>query len=334
VRRVLVTGGTGFLGRHLADALAGAGWHVRLLDVHPPDGPMDHEHIIGDVRDGDTLARAVRDCEVVVANAALVPVTRASLATFRSVNVDGTRRTLEAARAEGSYVLYVSSTAIYGIPRDLPIGQHADFAPFEPYGKSKAEAEEVVVAARRAGQVIGGLRPRTLLGPGRLGIFDVIFSRVRSGKAVPLVGSGRNRMQLCAVNDFCDACLAAIDRRVDQDFNIGAEHFLTVREDVEGLIEAVGSRSRTLPIPAAAIRAVLGPLDRIGLSPFTPIHYRWSSVSFYCDVVPARDALGWRPRHSNIEALVAAYESFLSMPREGASAHRRPLRGSLARLLR
>ena len=332
--RILVTGGTGFLGAHLANAFARAGHEVRTLDIHPPEAPGPHEFVRADVRDASAVRSAVRGCDVVVDNAALVPVTRASEADYRSVNLDGCRNTLDAAAAEGAYVLHISSSAIYGVPVELPVRTSTALAPFEPYGRSKADAERLVAERRAGGLTVGSLRPRTLLGQGRLGLFDVIFARVRAGKRVPLFGAGHNRVQMCDVEDFCAASLAAIDQRANGDYNIGSAGFGTVREDLEGLIARVGSRSRLQPVPVWAIRAVLQPLDAVGRSPFNEWHWRSAPEPFYFDISKAQDELGWRPARTNVDALENAYGHYVSRADTGASAHRRPLAGLLARLLR
>jgi nucleoside-diphosphate-sugar epimerase len=332
--RALVTGGAGFLGGHLATALEKAGFEVRLLDLDPPAGG-EREVARADVRDAQAMRRAASGCDVVVDNAALVPVTRASRAEYRSVNVDGCRTTLDAAAAAGAYVLHISSSAIFGVPARLPVAADAPLTPFEPYGESKAEAEGVVHARRQAGLVVGGLRPRTLLGEGRLGLFDVIFSRIRRGRRVPLFGGGDNRVQMCDVEDFCAAALAAIERRANGDYNIGSSGYGTVRQDLQALIERVGSRSRLQPVPVWAIRAVLQPLDLVGRSPFHEWHWRSAPAPFYFDISLARRELDWEPRRTNVDALENAYRHYLrSTGASGTSAHRRPLRGALARLLR
>jgi nucleoside-diphosphate-sugar epimerase len=334
VRRALVTGGTGFLGGHLVTALEGAGFEVRVLDLDPPQD-REREVVRADVRDAEAMRRAASGCDVVVDNAALVPVTRASPAEYRSINVDGCRTTLDAAAAAGAYVLHISSSAIFGVPAHLPVSPDAPLAPFEPYGESKAEAERVVHARREAGLAVGSLRPRTLLGEGRLGLFDVIFARIRRGRRVPVFGKGTNRVQMCDVEDFCNAALATIERRANADYNIGSAGYGTVREDLEALIDRVGSSSRLQPVPVWAVRAVLQPLDAVGRSPFNKWHWRSAPAPFYFDISRARDELGWEPRRTNVDALENAYGHYVRRRDvTGASAHRRPLRGVLARLLR
>ena len=334
--RALVTGGTGFLGTHIANALTGAGHEVRVLDVNPPGAlaAPGQEFVAGDVRDAEVVRRAAEGCDVVVDNAALVPVTRVSAAEYRSVNVGGCRATLRAARAAGAYVVHISSSAIYGVPRELPVTSTTPLDPFEPYGASKAEAERVVAEERERGLPVASLRPRTLLGPGRLGIFDVIFARVRAGRRVPLFGGGDNVVQMADVEDFCAAVLAAIERRAEGDYNVGAARYGTAREDIGALIAHAGTGARVQPIPVWAIRAVLQPLALAGRSPFTVWHWRSAPSSFYFDLSDTIAALGWEPRHSNAQALARAYDDYLARPALGDSAHRRPLRGVLARALR
>lgn len=141
--RALVTGGTGFLGSLLADALERAGFEVRVLDVLRPREDVSHrEFVEADVRDSESVRSAVRGCDVVVNNAALVPVAGSTLAEYRSINVGGTEVTLAAAREEDAYALHVSSTGMYGVPRELPVTETTPFAPLDDYGVSKAEAEE------------------------------------------------------------------------------------------------------------------------------------------------------------------------------------------------
>lgn len=334
-RAALVTGGTGFVGSHIADALAANGWSVRILDVSPPTRTLTlaQEFVHADIRDQSAMRSAVAGCEVVVDNAALVPVTRATPAEYRSVNVDGCRTTLDAARAEGAYVVHVSSTSIFGSPEDLPVTEDTPLRPFEPYGASKAEAELVVQNERDNGLEVASLRPRAVLGRGRLGVFEFMFARIRANKRVPLFGSGSSVIQMCDARDFSAALIAAIERRANGNYNIGAADYGTVREDMQALIERVNSRSRLQPVPIWLIRATLQALDAVNRSPFTQWHWHAAAFPFYSALEKARSELDWSPRYSNVDALENAYMQYLTGA-VGQSPQGRPLRGLIGRLLR
>ena len=296
-----------------------------MLDVAPPAA------IVADVRDGDAVRRAAAECDVVVHNAALVPVAGASPRELDAVNVGGTRNALAAARAEGAYLLHISSTAIYGIPAELPVRRGTAPRPIDAYGLSKLAGERAVAEAGEAGI----LRPRTLVGPGRLGLFEAIFARVRAGRRVPMFGDGTQRIQLCDVEDFCAAALAAIARRAVGDWNVGAAEYGTVGEDLQALVDHAGTGARLQPLPAAPLRALLRALEVARLSPFTAWHYRGASEPFYCDIAETVADLGWEPRRSNAAALIAAYDAYANAAATpGSSAHRRPLARALGRLLR
>ncbi|HEY6760222.1 MAG TPA: NAD(P)-dependent oxidoreductase [Baekduia sp.] len=333
--RVLITGGTGFLGAHLADHFAAAGYAVRTGDVNPPDPSAPHEFVHLDVRDAAAVRAAAEDCEVIVNDAALVPVTKSDLATYRAVNVGGTENVVAAARATGAYVVHISSTSLYGQPPVVPITPQTPFIPFETYGRSKTEAELVVQRVRAEGMTISSLRPRTIVGTGRLGLFDVIFPRIRDGKAVPLFGKGDNLLQLLDADDMCTAVLKAVELRSNGSYNVGALEFGTVREDFERLIAHAGTDARLVGVPVWAIHAVVKPLDAVGRSPFTPWHYMTAHLPYYCDVSQTVADLDWHPQRSNAEMLINAYDWFVAHAHErGESAHRRPLEGGLAKLLR
>lgn len=333
--RALVTGGAGFLGYHLGGALSQAGYEVTLLDVvEPREALADGQRFVrADVRDRSAMVAAAEGCAVVVDNAALVPVTKSTQAEFDSVNLDGCKVTLDAARQAGAYVVHVSSSSIYGMPRAFPVTEQTPLAPFEIYGASKAKAERLVHAERASGLVVSSLRSRALLGRGRLGLFELVFSRIRHDKAVPLFGRGDNVLQMCDARDFAAAALVCIERSANGDYNIGAAEYGTPRADLQALIERLGSTSRLVGVPVAAIRAVLQPLALVGRSPFTAWHWHASGSTFYASIDKARDELGWTPRYSNVDALERAYHEYLAGT-AGGSAHSAPLPGTLARILR
>jgi nucleoside-diphosphate-sugar epimerase len=317
------------------NALSDAGYAVRVLDIVDPREPLreGQTFIRADVRDAAAMRAATEGCDVVVDNAALVPITKSSQAEFDDVNLNGCRTTLEAARSAGAYLVHISSTSIYGIPKQMPVTEQTPLEPFEIYGESKAKAERFVHEQREQGMVVSSLRSRSLLGKGRLGIFEPIFSRIRQNKAVPMFGTGSNVLQMCDARDFSAAMLACIERRANDDYNIGAAEYGTPREDFRALLERVGSTSRLVPIPVWAVRAVMQPFSLVGRSPFTAWHWHSGNATFYASLEKAERELGWKSQYSNVDALEHAYNEFTGGTL-GGSAHTAPLPGILARLLR
>lgn len=320
-RSIFITGGAGFFGRTLAEHCATFGWEVTVYDRVPPDPPFASSKIRfvkGDILDAVPLRQALEGHEVVVHNAAVLPVARAGRDYFR-VNVEGTRRVLEGTQALGlRKVLFISSSAVFGIPHQVPITEETPLTPLGRYGHSKAEAERVCGEYKKRGLDITILRPRTLVGPGRLGIFSLLFDRIRTGRRVPLLGRGDNRFQLLSSRDLAMACgFAASETSFQEDFNLGASEFGTVREDLGALIQHAGSSSRLTPVPVLPTQVVLRILDALRLSPLVDWHYRTPHKPFFFDCTKAERLLGWRPKDSNQVMLSDTYDWYLERLNRG-----------------
>jgi nucleoside-diphosphate-sugar epimerase len=300
-----VTGGSGFVGRHLIRRLLADGHEVRSLDVVRLDLP-GVDAVSGDVRDARAVRRLAARADVLVHAAAALPIAGSSRA-LRSVNVDGTRTVLSAAaEARVPRVVVVSSAVVYGLQAP-PIGEDTTPEPIEPYGRTKLQAEAI---ARSAGAVV--LRPTAVIGPERLGVYALLFDWIREGRRVYTFGSGRTHYQLLAVDDLVEGVVLSARRgRPGEVYNLGARRFGTVRDDLEQLICRAGSASRVVPVPAMPARALLAGLAALRLSPLSRWHYRSAARDFVCDVGRAERELGWKPRRSNVEALAEAYDWYV-----------------------
>jgi nucleoside-diphosphate-sugar epimerase len=311
-----ISGGAGFLGLHLARRLLDDGHEVRTLDLAPLDDPgleRSVDELRGDVRSPRDVRRLVDGAGVLVHAAAALPI-QASRESIRSVNVGGTA-TLLAAAAEagvGRHVL-VSSTAVYGVPKVHPIAEDAPLVGVGWYGESKIEAESVTRDFGRRGLEFTIVRPKTFIGPERLGVFEILFDWIRDHRRIYMLGTGENRYQLLAVEDLVDAIVLAAGRReaAGETVNVGAREFGTVRSDLQALVDHAGSSSRLTAVPARPAEVALRALELMRVSPLAEWHYKTAHRDSFVDVARAERLLGWTPRLSNAEALCRTYDWYL-----------------------
>ena len=311
-----ISGGAGFLGLHLARRLLADGHAVRTLDVVPlgePELEAAVEEVRGDVRDPLASARLAAGADVLVHAAAALPIL-GSREAIRAVNVGGTATLLAAAREAGvRRVILISSTAVYGIPEKHPIVEDDPLIGVGHYGASKIEAERVTGEFGRRGLDVVVLRPKTFIGPERLGVFEILFDWIREGRRIYVLGDGRNRYQLLAVEDLVDAVVRSAETDVaGETINVGAREFGTVRDDLEELIAHAGSSSRVTPVPARPAELVLRGLELARLSPLAEWHYKTAHRDSFVDVSRAERLLGWSPRLSNAQALIETYDWYLA----------------------
>ena len=338
-RSVLVTGGSGYFGTVLAGQALARGDVVRIFDLNPP-GPTlaGADFVAGDVRDRAAVRDACDGVDVVFHNVAQVPLAK-DRALFDEVNVGGTANVLVAARdARVSKVVHTSSSAVFGIPEHNPVTEASPCRPLEAYGRAKLRAEISCHDAIAAGLDVTIVRPRTILGHGRLGVIALLFEFVADGAPVFVLGGGNNRYQLVHAADLADACLRAGDRAGPSVYNIGALEFGTMRETLQALVDHAQTGSRVRSLPVAPARRAMRSLASLGLVPFAPYHWLLYSESLYFDVTSARSELGWEPKRSNVSMLIESYEWFLAHRLESEdpdrSHHQSPVRPGLLRLLK
>jgi nucleoside-diphosphate-sugar epimerase len=336
-RSVLVTGGSGYFGSVLSELALARGDSVRIFDLNAST-LAGAEFVQGDVRDAAATRAACDGIDVVFHNVAQVPLAK-DRDLFDEVNVGGTANLLVAARdARVSKVVHTSSSAVFGIPDHNPVTEASPCRPLEAYGRAKLRAELLCHDAVAAGQDVTIVRPRTVLGHGRLGVFALLFEFVADGAPVFVLGSGDNRYQLVHANDLADACLRAGDRAGASVYNIGAVEFGTMRATLQALVDHAQTGSRVRSLPVAPARFGMHALATLGLAPFAPYHWLLYSESLFFDVTKARTELGWEARHSNASMVIESYEWFRAHRKvadDGArSHHQSPVRLGLLRALK
>ena len=204
----LVTGGSGYFGSLLVQRLITAGHQVRVLDLNDtPDRPSAVEFVCGDIRNPGDVHIATEGVDIVFHNVAQVPLAK-DKDLLRTVNIDGTRILLDACiEHKVRKVVHTSSSAIFGIPASNPVFPHDVPRPLEAYGLAKLEAENLCHEAIKSGLDISIVRPRTILGHGRLGIFGILFDWIADGADPFVLGKGDNRYQFVHAEDLVEIWL-------------------------------------------------------------------------------------------------------------------------------
>jgi nucleoside-diphosphate-sugar epimerase len=314
--RYLITGGAGFLGINLCRYLLARNHFVRTLDIAPFTYPERSrvDVIDGDVRLRADVERALDGIDVVVHAAAALPL--ASRTDIFSTTVDGTRLMLERTFARHiQRFIYTSSTAVYGIPDHHPIVESDRLSGVGPYGESKIQAEHLCEAARAHGLCVSVLRPKSFVGPERLGAFELLYNWAFEGRSFPVLGNGENRYQLLDVEDLCEAiylCATEQPEKVNDTFNVGARVFGTMRENFQAVLNRAGRSRRVVRLPEKPARALLSILSRLHLSPLYPWIYATAAQDSFVSIDRIHTRLGFEPRYSNRDALIRNYDWYVA----------------------
>jgi 2-alkyl-3-oxoalkanoate reductase len=311
-----VTGGTGFVGWHVANALSADGWTVRALARGGRERRSGLEDLRVDIVAGDLsseaeLTGALAGCSAVVHTAGLVKAR--TLADYRAVNVAGTERVLAAASiaCPDAVFVYVSSQAAAGPARTgRPVAEGDPAFPVSWYGMSKLEGEQAVARAWKGPWVV--LRPGVLYGPRDRGLLT--YFRLAAGGLVP-IPSARRRIQVGAVEEAA-AGIARAAGRSDLSGRIGFlcdPRPVTVSELASAIASGAGRPVQTFEIPDAAVK-VAGAIETLrekitGASrPFNADKAREILAGdWLCDPAPMRRDLGLPPPIPLDESLRAAW---------------------------
>ena len=338
--RYLITGGAGFLGINLCRFLLARGHFVRTLDIAPFEYP---ERDVVDVMDGDIRSdvdvnRSMVDIDIVVHCAAALPL--ASPHDIFTTAVSGTRKLLDSARAHSvRRFIFISSTAVYGIPDHHPLVESDRLHGVGPYGESKIRAEELCNEARAHGQSVSILRPKSFVGPERLGAFELLYDWAFDGHGFPVLGDGANRYQLLDVEDLCQAihlCSTGDPATVNDTFNVGARDFGTMRENFQAVLDRAGFGRHVIGLPAGPARLLLKLFRALHLSPLYPWIYDTAAQDSFVSIERIERLLGFQPRYSNREALIRNYDWYVAhrseIGRTSGVTHRVPWKKGVLRL--
>jgi nucleoside-diphosphate-sugar epimerase len=339
--KFLVTGGAGFLGINLVRHLHSRGEQIVSLDIVEFDYPDMNDKITrikGDIRNKNDVKKAMEGVDVVVHTAAALPLYKPE--DIYSTDIEGTRNLLEEASAQKvKRFIHISSTAVYGIPDHHPLKEDDTLDGVGPYGKAKIKAEEECFKYREQGMCVPVIRPKSFIGPERLGVFDLLYDWARDGKGFPMIGNGKNRYQLLDVEDLCDAiylCATLPEEQVNDTFNIGAKEFTTMGEDYQAVLDAAGYNKKIVGLPEKPIIWTLRILESLNLSPLYKWVYETASKDSFVSIEKAENKLGYKPKYSNKDALVRNYkwylEHFDEFKDQSGVSHRVPWKQGILRI--
>lgn len=324
--KYLITGGSGFLGINIIRFLNQRGHEIVSLDIADFDYPDINSSpgkelikiIKGDIRDKNIVDTAMQGIDIVIHTAAALPLYKPE--DIFSTDIGGTRNLLEASLKHNvKRFIHISSTAVYGIPDHHPLYETDKLDGVGPYGKAKIQAEEECAKYRTKGMCVPILRPKSFIGPERLGVFDLLYDWAKEGHGFPMIGSGRNRYQLLDVEDLCEAiylCATLDEKIVDDVFNIGAKEFTTMREDYQAVLDYAGHGKKIRGLPEMPIIWTLRILEALKVSPLYKWVYETASKDSFVSIEKAEKVLGYKPKFSNKDALVRNFKWYLEHQHE------------------
>ena len=315
--RYLITGGSGFLGINLIRYLLKKGIkNIISLDIAPfdyQDVKDKIKTIKGDIRDKNIVNNAIKQVDIIVHCAAALPLYKKE--DIYSTDVDGTKNLLEESYKNNiKKFIFISSTAVYGIPDHHPLYEDDKLDGVGDYGIAKILAEQVCLDYRKKGMCIPILRPKSFIGPERLGVFALFYDWAKDRKNFPMIGNGKNRYQLLDVEDLCEAiykCIILENRIVNDTFNIGAKEFTTMKEDYQAVLDFAGYGRKIVSFPALPLIVILKILEFFHLSPLYKWVYETASKDSFVAIEKAEKILDFKTKFSNKEALIRNYKWYL-----------------------
>ena len=307
---ILVTGGNGFVGRHVVSALADRGDETRVLALPGEDTSWLQQRGVtvyrGDVRVPGSLERPMQGADAVLHLAAMMDAWR-PIGDYQAVNVTGTKNAGRAALAAGvRRFVHMSSSSVYGMALGRPVDESFPLAPFrDPYPITKAAGDRAVqqmIAEDHLPAVI--IRPDQIFGPGDHLHFGRMAGRLCSGRGI-VVGRGENAMPLVYITDVVQGLLLALDcgHVVGQAYNIGSGRPLTQQQFLDAIAFEIGASPPRIHIPYRILYAAGYLAERLAMvtpSPSRPPITRLGVAFFGTDnryaTAKARRELGYSPQ--------------------------------------
>lgn len=333
---VLITGGAGFIGRYLSNLYIKKGFNVFNLDLIP-NSDKKITNLLGNILDKDFLNKIFVDYQfdIIIHSCAKVPISNLRF-TFDEINIEGTKNILNKfTDSRIKKFVYISSSAVYGIPDTIPISEQHERRPVESYGLSKKIGEDLCLKLIQDYNV-NIIRPRTVIGGNRLGIFSILFDWIDSNIDVPVLNNGDNKYQFVDVNDLTFSIYLASLNKYSGSLNIGAEKFLSIRQLLEILIKNKKSKSVLKNIDNSFLYKFSKIISKTNILPLKDYHYLAYGKDIYFDISFSKKILDWTPKFSNTESINISYDNFINVKThsiKNTSTHQSPLKSKILKYL-
>ncbi len=343
MKKMLVTGGSGFFGGVLEKRLLDEGYACVNIDLERDE--YSHANLVscqGDIRDRLFLDKVFAEhspFDTVFHCAAMLAHAVDDKQALWESNVEGTRNIAELAKKyKIGRLVFTSSNCLWAENMHRPVREDDLPNPIEIYGKSKWEAEKILLTCQDDFHVIL-FRCPTIIDEGRLGLLGILFEFIDEGRKVWVVGGGKNRYQFIYAQDLASACLLALNYNATDVFNIGSDNVKTFREVYEYVIDKAKTNARVASLPKTPAIAAMKLAHVLGLSPLGPYQYKMIAEDFMFDTTKIKTKLEWRPTMTNEEMLWKAYRYYHENikdieSRNDVSAHKQVSKMGIIKLLK
>jgi len=305
---VMVTGANGFVGSVLMSR------NPSFLGI---DIRGENERVsICDATDKENLQKFIAENSITkvvhlagVQFSAYIP--KKSRLEYFKHNIDLAETIRSVARSSSiSKIVYVSTDMVYGDKISTPLSEISIPNPIGEYGASKLAAEEILGKdSVEYGTVI--LRPRLILGVGRVGTIQKLARLIASPLPVILIGNGKNKYQFVAVEDVCSAIELSLDSGVIGVFNIGSDNPPSLNNLFKDTLSVLNRRKFILKVPNALAIILFNFLDVFGISPLTPEQYRIAGLDFVLNTEKIKNELGWVPTKDDRTMLIESLRNLI-----------------------
>lgn len=341
-RNILITGGAGFFGSILKKELLKLGYFCVSIDIEPDN--FQHENFVpiqGDVRDKNLLKDVFEkyNFDAIYHCAALLAHVKKDLKNLWSSNVDGTSNVVDfAEKYNVNKLVFISTNCLWGRGFDEKVKEDETPEPIEIYGKSKLEAEKILLRKKdKINSVI--FRCPTIMDEGRLGLLGILFEFIDENRKILMVGDGENKYQFIYAKDLAQACIKALDYNKTDIFNIGSDDVKSFNEVYKYVIEKSNSKSKLLHMPKGFMELGMKICYALGISPLGPYQYKMICANFVFDTTKIKQLLDFKPTLKNEEMLLKAYEYYKNnkeeiLHRKNVSAHNQVAKMGIIKLIK